>query len=106
MREWVMMYKAVVQTVFLYGSDRWVVTVATLTVPDCFHCQVSRQTVGKTAGRAGDVGWEWPPVKEALDVASKNTFGGSMPPLRQILTTGPYMNYAWRRKICLDLEDS
>ena len=64
-----MVYKAVVHTVFLYGSDRWVVTGMMLTVLEVFHHRVARKIAGKTAQCPGDGGWEWPPVEEDLDLA-------------------------------------
>ena len=64
-----MVYKAVVHTVFLYGSDRWVVTGMMLTVLEVFHHRVARKIAGKTARRAGGSGFEWLPVEEDLEVA-------------------------------------
>ena len=59
----VMVYKAGVQTVLLYGSESWVVTGAMLTVLEGFHHRVFRKIVGKTARCAGDGGWQCPPVE-------------------------------------------
>ena len=46
--EHVMIYKALVQMVFLYGSEIWVVTGVMLTVLEGFHHRVARQISGKT----------------------------------------------------------
>ena len=62
------MYKAVVQTVLMYGSEIWVVTGDMLTVLEGFHHQVTRLIVVKKAWSDGDGGWEWPPTEEALEV--------------------------------------
>ena len=51
-----MMYKAVVNTVLLYGSDSWAVMGSMLTALEGFHHQVERKSVGKTAWSAGDGG--------------------------------------------------
>ena len=53
-----MMYKEMVQTVLLYGRERWVVTEVMLTVLEGFNNQVARKIVGKTAQSSGDDTWE------------------------------------------------
>ena len=53
-----MMYKEMVQTVLLYGRERWVVTEVMLTVLEGFNNQVARKIVGKTAQISGDDMWE------------------------------------------------
>ena len=53
-----MMYKEMVQTVLLYGRERWVVTEVMLTVLEGFNNQVARKIVGKTAQSSGDDMWE------------------------------------------------
>ena len=53
-----MMYKALVQTVFLYRSKIWVVTGEMLTVLENFHHRFARQIAVNTARRAGDSGRE------------------------------------------------
>ena len=40
-QSWVMMYKAVFQTVLIYGSDSWVVMDAILKVLEGFHHRVA-----------------------------------------------------------------
>ena len=70
---WAMIYKAVVQTVLIYGSEIWVVTEDILTVLEGFHHRVARQIVVNTARRSGDGRCEWPPVKKSLEVAGMGT---------------------------------
>ena len=66
-------YKAVVQTVLLYGSENWVVTGVTLTVLEGFHRRVARQIAGKTDRNSGEIGWEWPEVEKYLRVSGMCT---------------------------------
>ena len=53
-----MMYKAVVQTVLIYGSDSWVVTDVILKVVDGFHHQVAWRITGMSAWQVKEVEWE------------------------------------------------
>ena len=55
---WVIMYKALVQTVFLYGSDIWVVTGLVLMVLEGFRHRVARRIEKNTSRHAGYIGWE------------------------------------------------
>ena len=55
---WVMMYKALVQTVFLYGSDIWVVIGLVLMVLEGFCHWVARRIAKNTSRYAGYIGWE------------------------------------------------
>ena len=45
-RAWAMMYKAVVQTVLLYGSESWVIMNAMMKVLEGFHHQIASRIVG------------------------------------------------------------
>ena len=63
-----MIYKAVFQTVLLYGSDVWVVTGAILTVLEGFHHRLARQITVNITRRSGCGRWEWSSVEEALEV--------------------------------------
>ena len=45
----VILYKAVVQTLLLYGRNIWLVTVSMLKVLEGFHHRVARRISGKTA---------------------------------------------------------
>ena len=46
-----MIYKELVQAVILYGSERWVVTDAMMTVLEGFHHRISEQIAGMTERR-------------------------------------------------------
>ena len=63
----VMMYKAFVQSVLLYGCDSWMVTGAVLKLIDLFHHRLARRITGMTSWRMASEEWEWSPVAEALD---------------------------------------
>ena len=63
-----MMYKAVANTVFLYGSEIWVVMGAMLMVIEGFNHLVDRLLVVKIDRSAGGGDQEWPPVEEVLKV--------------------------------------
>ena len=65
-RERAMLYKAVVQTVLIYGSNSWVVMGEMLKVLEGFHHWVDIWIPGKTARRTVDGAWEWPPVADAM----------------------------------------
>ena len=55
LKDWVMMYKSVVQAVLLYSRKRWVVTYEMMTVLEVFHNNIERRITGMTARR--DSGW-------------------------------------------------
>ena len=63
------MYKAVAQSVVLYGSKIWVLTREMLKVLTAFHHWSARQITGMTAkcGACGE--WEYPSVEEAMEDA-------------------------------------
>ena len=63
------MYKAVAQSVLLYGSESWVVTGEVLKVLTAFHHRAARRITGMTAKRGAGGKWEYPAVKEAMDSA-------------------------------------
>ena len=56
---WVMIYKAVVQMVLLYGSKSWVVTEVMLKVMEGFHHWVAQRISGMSYRRVREGGWEW-----------------------------------------------
>ena len=62
-----MLYKAIVQTVLMYGRKSWVITESIMKVLEKVHHRVSQRIVGKTERHVGVEGWEWPPVEESLD---------------------------------------
>ena len=63
-----MFYKAVVQTVLLYGCESWVLSKTMDDVLVRFHHRIARRLSGCTARKRGDQ-WEYPPIAEALETA-------------------------------------
>ena len=63
------MYKAVAQSVILYGINIWVVTGEMLKVLEGFHYRAARRITGMTEKRGAGREWEYPSVVEAM----KNT---------------------------------
>ena len=66
---WALFYKAFVQTVLLYGSDRWLVTGFMLKVIEGFHHWAARMIAGKKDRRTTGGEWECPPVDDTLETA-------------------------------------
>ena len=64
-----MFYKAVVQSVLLYGCETWVVTPDILRHLRGFHHRVARRLSGMTARRDSTGRWVYPPISEALSAA-------------------------------------
>ena len=64
-----MFYKAVVQTVLLYGSETWVQTDSMDQVLAGFHNRAARRLAGMYPKLINGQ-WEQPPVVEALEAAS------------------------------------
>ena len=62
-----MLYKTVLQSVLLYGSELLVVTRAILKVLEVFHHWKSRSITGMTPWCTTSGKWGWPPVAEALE---------------------------------------
>ena len=69
------MYKAVAQSVILYGSERWLVKGDMLKVLEGFHHRVARQITGLMAKRGAGGDWEYPPVVEATEAAGIHHIG-------------------------------
>ena len=63
------LYKSVLQSVLLYGSESWVVTGDMLKVIECFHHQVARRMTGATAQHMAGGEWEWPLVAETMETS-------------------------------------
>ena len=53
-------YKAVVQSVLLYDSKRWVVTREMLSFLEGFHQQEAQQITGMTKKRGAGGEWDYP----------------------------------------------
>lgn len=62
-------YKAVVQSVLLFGSETWVWTQQMRLTLQGFHHRVARRLTGRVARRQNGV-WTLPPIEEALEAAS------------------------------------
>ena len=60
------MYKAVVQSVQLYGSERWVVTGEILKFLTPFQHRAAQRITGMTAKCGAGGEWEYPAVEEAM----------------------------------------
>ena len=63
-----MFYKAVVQSVLLYGCETWVITPAVQRTLDGFHNRVTRQIAGRQPRRVNGE-WVYPPIAEARELA-------------------------------------
>ena len=61
-----MIYKAVTQSVLIYGSESWVVTGVMLKVLEVFHNRLDRHITGIMEKRVADGEWEYTPVVAAL----------------------------------------
>ena len=65
--EWVMLYKATMQLVLLYGIESWVVMGCMLKLLEGLHHMEATRILGMTAYRATSGDWERPPLAEALE---------------------------------------
>ena len=70
---WGMMYKAMFQLVFLYNSERWVVTGDMLNILEGFHHRAARRITRMTATRAAGGEWECPVVVTAMESKGLHT---------------------------------
>ena len=64
-----MLYKAVAQTVLIYGIDSWVATRAMLKLFEGFHHRATQKIAGMTDRHTEDREWEYPLVVDALEAA-------------------------------------
>jgi hypothetical protein len=62
-------YKAIVQSVLLYGSKTWTVTPPLIATLEGFHHRMARRIANKLPIRHPDDTWTYPPIKEALKIA-------------------------------------
>ena len=69
------MYKAVAQSVLLYGSDIWVVTREMLKVLKAFHHRAARHITGMTVKRGAGGEWEYSAVEEEMYAAGIHPIG-------------------------------
>ena len=63
-----MFYKAVVQSVLLYGCETWVITPQVLAALGAFHNRVARR-LSRRMPRLYQGQWIYPPVEEAREIA-------------------------------------
>lgn len=70
-----MFYRAVVQAVFLYGSETWVTTSTMMKKLETFHHQAARGLTRRHIRPYPDNEGEWiiPPTKEVLEEAGLQT---------------------------------
>ena len=64
---WGILYKAVMQLVFLYCNGSRVVMGEMLKVQDGFNHRIAKRIVGMMAQRTMGGEWEWPPVNESME---------------------------------------
>ena len=76
-----MMYKAVAQSLLLYGSDIWVVTGEMISILESFHHHAARQIMDMTETCGAGEEWEYPPVLAALKTAELH-------PIMEYIRTG------------------
>ena len=68
-RSQMMIYKAVSQSVLLYGSDIWAVTSKMLNFLEWFHHRAARLITGMTETHGTGREWEYPPVVTSMEAA-------------------------------------
>jgi hypothetical protein len=64
-----MFYKAVVQSVLLFGSESWVWSQSMVKTVEGFHNRVARRLLGKMPVLTHGT-WVYPPIVEALETAA------------------------------------
>ena len=64
-----MFYKAVVQTVLLYGCESWALTKTMWDALRGFHHRAARRMARMMAYKNSDGVWTYPPLEEALETA-------------------------------------
>ena len=67
-----MFYKATVQSVLLFGSERWVLSPATLQRLEGFHVKAARRMTGLLPKQIGGA-WKFPKTKTVLAAAGLHT---------------------------------
>ena len=63
------MYKAVAQSVLLYGSNSWVVNKEMIKLLTAFHHRLAQRIMRKTGKLWSGVSWGYPTVEEAMESA-------------------------------------
>ena len=99
-----MFYKAVVQSVLLYNSERWVITYTIMKVLEGSHHQFAWRIAGKTEWRVGTAVWDFHPRRRPCRLRDcgpcRIKSGYNRLPLRITLIHNQYMSYALGRKSC------
>ena len=72
------MYKAVAQSVPLYGRESWVATRDILKVLTAFHHRAAQQITGMTVKRRTGGEWEYSEVDEAMEAVGIHSIGFSI----------------------------
>ena len=95
------MYKAVAQSVILYGSESWVVTGVMLKVLEGFRHQEARRIMGMTATCGAGREWKYPPVAAAPEAAGRHPIMEytrmRQASIAEIWHAAPFMNSVSRR---------
>ena len=96
------MYKALAQSVILYGSESWVVTGDMLKVLKVFHHYVARRIIGMTDTLRSGREWEYPPVMTEMEAVVLH-------PLREYMCRQQAIipeNVAWRPiyELCVEMD--
>jgi hypothetical protein len=68
-----MFYKAIVQSVLLFGSETWVITPDMLLTLEGFHNTVARRISGMMPSKTPNGEWHYPPLAQALQKAGLYT---------------------------------
>ena len=68
-------FKAVIHTVLLFGSETWVLTSHMERDLVSFQYRVARQITGRQPMRREEGGWEYPPLAAAMEEAGFEEIG-------------------------------
>jgi hypothetical protein len=66
-------YKAIIQTVLLYGSESWILTGRMIGRLRSFHCRVAQYIAGRHIKELQDGTYYCPHMKEVLNAAGMET---------------------------------
>jgi hypothetical protein len=62
-------YKAIIQSILLYGSKSWTINTTILNELDSFHKRYTRYIVGQHIKMLEDGSWSYPSTKDTLEAA-------------------------------------
>ncbi len=81
-------YKAIVQSVLLYGSETWVLSPAALARLEGFHLRAAYRMAKKHVPRRGpNQQWVYPPSDKVLEECGMHTIGHYIDVLRETIAT-------------------